>query len=40
MLFHSEGRPPQSAYDVIDAMEELIDAEIAAWKEFQAGSGR
>jgi photosystem II stability/assembly factor-like uncharacterized protein len=36
MLFHSEGRPTQSAYDVVDAMEKEIDAEIAAWQEFAA----
>ena len=36
MLFHSEGRPPQSAYDVVDAMEKEIDAEIAAWNEYRA----
>ena len=40
MLFHSEGRPPQSAYDVVDAMEKLIDAEIAAWREIKAKSGK
>jgi photosystem II stability/assembly factor-like uncharacterized protein len=34
MLFHSEGRPPKSAYDVVDAMEKEIDAEIADWNEF------
>jgi hypothetical protein len=34
MLFHSEGRPTQSAYDVIDAMEEEINREIAAWNAF------
>ena len=31
MLFHSEGRPTQSAYAVINAMEEQINAEIATW---------
>ena len=36
MLFHSEGRPPQSSYDVIDAMEAEINAEIAAWHEYEA----
>ena len=34
MLFHSEGRPPQSAYDVVDAMEPLIDEEIADWNAY------
>ncbi len=34
MLFHSEGRPPQSAYDVVDAMEPLVDEEIAAWNAY------
>jgi photosystem II stability/assembly factor-like uncharacterized protein len=36
VLFHSEGPPPQSAYDVVDEMEKKIDAEIAAWKAFIA----
>jgi hypothetical protein len=40
MLFHSEGRPPKSAYDVVDAMEKKIDAEIDAWKEFVAKDER
>ena len=31
VLFHSEGRPPKSAYDVVDALEREIEAEIAAW---------
>ena len=31
MLFHSEGRPTKSAYDVIDTIEAEIKAEIAAW---------
>jgi photosystem II stability/assembly factor-like uncharacterized protein len=39
MLFHSEGRPPQSAYDVIDEMEPLVDAEIAAWNQFISQDG-
>ena len=34
MLFHSEGRPPQSAYDVVDAMEKEIDDAIASWHAF------
>ncbi|MHC4908710.1 MAG: hypothetical protein ACYTF9_03200 [Planctomycetota bacterium] len=38
MLFHSEGRPPQSAYDVIDAMEKEVDAAIATWQAFAQGS--
>ena len=36
MLFHSEGPPTQSAYQVVDQMEKLIDAEIAAWREFKS----
>lgn len=36
MLFHSEGPPTKSAYAVVDQMETLIDAEIAAWKDFAA----
>jgi hypothetical protein len=40
MLFHSEGRPPQSAYDVVDAMEPLINEEIAAWNEYLAEAGK
>jgi len=40
VLFHSEGRPPQSAYDVVDEMEKLIDAEIAAWREIKAQAGK
>ena len=36
MLFHSEGPPTQSAYEVVDQMEKLIDAEIEAWKEFKS----
>jgi photosystem II stability/assembly factor-like uncharacterized protein len=36
VLFHSEGRPTQSAYDVVDTLEEEIDAEIAAWNVFKA----
>ena len=34
--FHSEGPPPQSCYDVGDAMEKRIDAEIEAWQAFKA----
>ena len=40
ILFHAEGRPPKSAYDVVDAMETLIDAEIAAWRELKAKAGK
>jgi len=40
MLFHSEGRPTQSAYDVIDVMENEINAEIAAWNEYKAKAGK
>ena len=36
MLFHSEAAPTKSAYEVVDQMEKLIDAEIEAWKEFAA----
>ena len=34
ILFHSEGPPPRSCYEVVDQMEQQIDAEIAAWNEF------
>lgn len=34
MLFHSEGPPTQSCYDVVQQMEQLIDAEIAAWQQY------
>jgi photosystem II stability/assembly factor-like uncharacterized protein len=40
MLFHSEGRPPKSAYAVIEAMEKQIDAEIAAWKDFKSKAAK
>ena len=40
MLFHSEGRPTQSAYDVVDFMEPLIEAEIASWDEYLAKVGK
>jgi len=40
MLVHCEGRPPQSAYDVVDMLEEQIDAEVAAWTEFAAKAGK
>jgi len=40
VLFHSEGPPPQSAYDVVDEMEKEIDAEIEAWKAFKAEQGK
>ncbi|MCP4900721.1 MAG: hypothetical protein GY906_27470, partial [bacterium] len=36
VLFHSEGRPPKSAYDVVDVMEKEIEAEIGAWNKFKA----
>ena len=36
MLFHSEGPPTQSAYEVVDQMEKLIDGEIEAWRSFKA----
>ena len=35
VLFHSEGRPPRSAYEVVDELEAEIDAEIAAWHAFR-----
>ena len=35
MLFHSEGPPTKSAYQVVDQMEKLIDAEIEAWREYK-----
>jgi hypothetical protein len=40
MLVQSEGRPPQSAYDVVDEIGGEIDAEIAAWNEYKASAGR
>ena len=40
MLFHSEGPPTKSAYDVVDQMEKLIDAEIESWKAFKAKQGK
>jgi hypothetical protein len=39
MLFHSEGRPPESAYEVVDMIEEKIDAEIDAWRASLADAG-
>jgi hypothetical protein len=33
MLYSSEGRPPKSAYDVVDVLSSEIDARIAAWKQ-------
>jgi hypothetical protein len=36
MLFHSEGPPTKSAYEVVDEIESKINAEIKAWKDFQA----
>jgi hypothetical protein len=36
VLFHSEGPPPKSCYDVVDEMEKRIDAEIDAWRAFHA----
>ena len=32
VLFHSEGRPTQSSYDVVDTLEKEILAEIKAWQ--------
>jgi hypothetical protein len=40
ILFHSEGRPTQSAYDVVDTLEKEIDAEIAAWNAFKAKAAK
>ncbi len=34
VLFHCEGRPPRSAFAVVDTLEKKINAEIAAWQEF------
>ena len=39
MLFHSEGRPTESAYAVVDELEKEIEAEIAAWREFKTQKG-
>ncbi|MEM1071106.1 MAG: hypothetical protein AAGI63_19525, partial [Planctomycetota bacterium] len=36
ILFHSEGPPPQSCYDVVDQIERQIDTEIKTWQEFTA----
>jgi len=36
MLIHCEGRPPQSAYDVVDMLDEEIRAEIVAWNAIKA----
>ncbi|MGI9519005.1 MAG: WD40/YVTN/BNR-like repeat-containing protein, partial [Pirellulaceae bacterium] len=38
VLWHSEGRPPQSAYDVVDTLEKEIDAEFAAWNESKSAA--
>jgi hypothetical protein len=35
MLYSSEGRPPKSAYMVVDTLEAEIDAEIATWKKVK-----
>jgi hypothetical protein len=40
MLFHCEGRPTKSAYDVVDTIEKEINAELAAWKEFTAKASK
>ncbi len=40
MLFHSEGRPTQSAYAVIDQLDGEINAEIEAWHALRAEAGR
>jgi hypothetical protein len=40
MLIMSEGRPTQSAYEVVDMLDEQIDKEVAAWKEIAAKSGK
>jgi hypothetical protein len=40
MLIHSEGRPTQSAYDVVDMLDEQINEEVAAWKTIAAQSGK
>jgi hypothetical protein len=34
MLIMSEGHPTQSAYEVVDMLEEQIDTEVAAWNEI------
>ena len=36
VLFHSEGPPTKSSYDVVNVMEKQIDATIADWKSFVA----
>jgi hypothetical protein len=40
VLYSSEGRPPQSAYMVVDELEAGIDAEIATWKGFEAKAAK
>jgi hypothetical protein len=40
VLFQSEGRPPQSAYDVVDMLDKQIDAEVAAWNKIAAKAGK
>jgi photosystem II stability/assembly factor-like uncharacterized protein len=35
VLYSSEGRPPQSAYEVVNALSKEIKAEIATWKEIE-----
>jgi hypothetical protein len=35
VLFQSEGRPPRSAYEVVDTLEKEIEEEIAAWNEYK-----
>jgi hypothetical protein len=40
MLIHSEGHPTQSAYEVVDMLEEQIGTEIAAWNEIAAKAGK
>jgi hypothetical protein len=40
MLIHSEGRPTQSAYDVVDMLDRQINAEVDAWNKIAAKAGK
>jgi hypothetical protein len=40
MLIMSEGRPTQSAYDVVDMLDGQINEEVAAWNKTAAKAGK
>jgi hypothetical protein len=40
MLIHCEGRPPRSAYEVVDMLDAQINAEVAAWNKIAAKAGK